>query len=175
MINKKNLWFLTLFSLILVLSVYYITMPSELLLTNSSDYLDTKKEDKDNEKKDEKVETTIEESSVITALKIANEEEIQEELDALKVVLSDSKSTADGKNEAFDKMKNINQLKAKEEEISKKLKEKYNLDSFVKIEGTTVKVVMNQSKHDKTLANNIMRTVQEHFDAAVYVSVEFKS
>ena len=34
MINKKNIWFLTLFSLILVLSVYYITMPSELLLTN---------------------------------------------------------------------------------------------------------------------------------------------
>ena len=34
MINKQNLWFLTLFSLILVLSVYYITMPSELLLNN---------------------------------------------------------------------------------------------------------------------------------------------
>ena len=33
MINKQKLWFLTLFSLILVLSVYYITMPSELLTT----------------------------------------------------------------------------------------------------------------------------------------------
>lgn len=37
MINKKSLWFLTLFSLILVLSVYYITMPSELLLTNNTE------------------------------------------------------------------------------------------------------------------------------------------
>ena len=36
MINKKSLWFLTLFSLILVLSIYYITMPSELLLTTST-------------------------------------------------------------------------------------------------------------------------------------------
>ena len=35
MINKQSLWFLTLFSLILVLSVYYITMPNDLLLTNS--------------------------------------------------------------------------------------------------------------------------------------------
>ena len=35
MINKKNLWFLTLFSLVLVLSVYYVTMPKELLLTNN--------------------------------------------------------------------------------------------------------------------------------------------
>ena len=31
MISKQNLWFLTLFSLILVLSVYYITMPNDLL------------------------------------------------------------------------------------------------------------------------------------------------
>lgn len=29
MINKKNLWFLTLFSLVLVLSIYYVTMPNE--------------------------------------------------------------------------------------------------------------------------------------------------
>ena len=36
MINKKSLWFLTLFSLILVLSVYYITMPSDLLLTTNN-------------------------------------------------------------------------------------------------------------------------------------------
>ena len=35
MINKKNLWFLTLFSLVLVLSVYYITMPRELMMTNN--------------------------------------------------------------------------------------------------------------------------------------------
>ena len=33
MINKEHLWFLTLFSLILVLSVYYVTMPSDLLLS----------------------------------------------------------------------------------------------------------------------------------------------
>ena len=31
MINKQGLWFLTLFSLILVLSVYYITMTNEIL------------------------------------------------------------------------------------------------------------------------------------------------
>ena len=37
MINKKNLWFLTLFSMILILSVYYITMPRELLLSNKAE------------------------------------------------------------------------------------------------------------------------------------------
>ena len=33
MVNKQGLWFLTLTSLALVLSVYYITMPNELLIS----------------------------------------------------------------------------------------------------------------------------------------------
>ena len=48
MINKKSIWFLTLFSLILVLSVYYVTMPSELLLTNNSDYTSKIDEEEEN-------------------------------------------------------------------------------------------------------------------------------
>ena len=42
MLNKQNLWFLTLFSLILVLSVYYITMPNDLLVNNSNEKTITK-------------------------------------------------------------------------------------------------------------------------------------
>ena len=45
MINKQNLWFLTLFSLILVLSIYYITMPSELLLTTGTNIKSEKDEE----------------------------------------------------------------------------------------------------------------------------------
>ena len=44
MISKQNLWFLTLFSLILVLSVYYITMPNEVLTSiNNGKVITTKK------------------------------------------------------------------------------------------------------------------------------------
>ena len=31
MINKQSMWFLTLFSLVLILGVYYVTMPNDLL------------------------------------------------------------------------------------------------------------------------------------------------
>ena len=63
MINKKSLWFLTLFSLILVLSVYYVTMPNELLLTNGSGYSKglekTQKTAKTDSSKNVKTEETI--------------------------------------------------------------------------------------------------------------------
>lgn len=165
MINKKNIWFLTLFSLILVLSVYYITMPSELLLTNSSNF---------SEEDETEPTVSIEESEVITALKVSDEEELQAEITKLKSVITDSKSTTDEKNEAFDKMKKLNINKALEEEIEKKLNETYSLDTFVKIEDSNVKVVVNSSEHDASLANNIMNTVQENFDSKMYITVEFK-
>ena len=33
MINKQNLWFISLFSLIMVLSIYYLTMSDDTLST----------------------------------------------------------------------------------------------------------------------------------------------
>ena len=61
MINKKSLWFLTIFSLILVLSIYYITMPSELLLNNKTEI----KEKKNKENNKDKVTVKVEESELI--------------------------------------------------------------------------------------------------------------
>ena len=68
MINKEHLWFLTLFSLILVLSVYYVTMPSDLLL--SSQVLN--QNEKNNE---EKVNLEVEESDVLVSLRLDLEED----------------------------------------------------------------------------------------------------
>ena len=65
MIKKKNLWFLTLFSLILVLSIYYITMPNELLITNNDSIIKNSDVNK-NEDNDKKVD--IMESDIISAL-----------------------------------------------------------------------------------------------------------
>lgn len=169
MINKKNLWFLTLFSLILVLSVYYITMPSELLLTNSSNYL---KEDKT---KIEKTSVEIEESEILTTLRVTSDENLEKQIDSLKEILSNEESSVEQKNKAFEKMKTLNENKVLEKEIEKKIEKNHNLKSFVKIENENIKVIINSDKHDTELANNIMRTVQEEFESKINVTVEFKN
>ena len=168
MINKKNLWFLTLFSLILVLSVYYITMPNELLLTNSSNYL------KD-ESKLKKTSVEVEESEILTALRVTSDEKLEKQIDELKAILNDAKTTVDEKNKAFEKMKSLNQNKVKEEELEKKVLDKHKLKSFIKIEDNNIKVTIEKSKHNTELANKIMRTIQEDFQDKVNITVEFKS
>lgn len=174
MINKKNLWFLTLFSLILVLSIYYITMPSELLLTNSSSYATD--DSKSSKSKTEKTKTTVkvEESDAITALRVTSDEELNDELAALKVVLTDTKSSTEEKNKAFEKMKELNMNKGEEEKLEEKLEEEFKYKTFVKIDGDQVKVVVNSKKHDTSLANKIMRTVQSNYENKMYITVQFK-
>ena len=166
MINKRSLWFLTLFSLILVLSVYYITMPSELLMaTNNGGSDDT-----------ETVSATTEneESAELVALRVESEEKMLDQITELKAVLTDSNSTTEEKNKAFEKMQELNKNSGTEESIENKIKEEFNLKSFVSIDETSVTVTIDSTKHDKELANKIMRSVQEEFETSMSISVKFQ-
>ena len=166
MINKKNLWFLTLFSLVLVLSVYYITMPSELLMTNNSENIENTKNDT--------VKTEIKEANVVEALKTEDNTNTLEEINKLKQTIANETSTTEDKNQAFDALKTLNQISSKEELIEEKIKTTHNMDSFVKIDGDQIRVVINSNEHSNTIANNIMRTVQNNFDTKKYISIQFK-
>lgn len=160
--NRKNLWFLTLFSLMLVLSVYYVTMPSELLLqTNVGD--------------EKKSKVVVEESDVLVALRVDAEEERVTAMSDLKKVLMDASSTVEQKNTAYESLQALNITKGKEEALESMIKEQYKLSSFVKIKDDQVQTVIVSKKHDTTLANNIMRTVQSEFEEKMYISVKFQA
>ena len=167
MINKENLWFLTLFSLILVLSVYYVTMPNDLLSKNSKTEITTKNKNK-------KEKASVKETSSLVAMRVSLEEERQEQMVSLQEKLTDDKATTDEKNNAYEQLKYLNQLQGQEEKIEKQIKEKLDLDSFVKIDEKNIEVVAIKDKHDNTIANNIMRLVQSNYDEKMYITVTFK-
>ena len=169
MINKKNLWFLTLFSLILVLSVYYITMPSELLMTTNNDYTNTKKVSKTEEPV-----VNVEESSILTALRIEAEEQVSNEIEELQAILVNADASPEEKNLAYEKIKNINNIRTEEEKLEKEINETFNLKAFVKINGDQIRVVISSDKHDSELANNIIRKIQENYEQNKYISVKFQ-
>lgn len=164
MINKRSLWFLTLFSLILVLSVYYVTMPSELLIGT------------DESEKTQTVSTneSSSESAELVALRVESEEKMLDEITELKKVLTSSKSTTKQKNEAFEKMQDLNKNKGVEETIENQIKKEFSLSSFVSIDGNNISVTVDSSKHDKALANKIMRQVQSQFEEPMSISVKFQ-
>ncbi len=155
MINKQKLWFLTLFSLILVLSVYYITMPNDLLKVDNIP-VDIKEED-----------------IVSTINELTDEEKIKEMAD-LRVVLTNVNSTIEEKNNAYEKLKLIEKNRGMEEELEHIIKEQYNLDSNVNLKDNQIKVTIKSKDNTYELANNIMRSIQEKFNEKMYISVKFE-
>lgn len=164
MIKKQNLWLLTLFSVILVLGVYYITMP------NSSSIL---KEEESKEVETNKTSLEIEEDTYITALKEEYEEETLKQIKELESLLNEKLTSTDEKNNAYLKIKALNDKKAEEEALMVNIKKEFSYDTFVKIENNDITVVVKTDKHDKTLANNIMRFIQKEYKYHKNISVKF--
>ena len=77
------------------------------------------------------------------------------------------------KNEAFDKMKQLNKNKGEEEKLENKIKEVHNLESFVKIKNNQIEITVKKDEFDSSLANNIMRTIQELYEEEKYITVKF--
>ncbi len=167
MINKKSLWFLTLFSLILVLSIYYITMPSELLLTTNTKIAENKKNTEPT--------VSVKESSALDALRAKSDEAMMKEEEELQTILTKSDSTVDEKNKAYEKMKELNSTRGEEEKIEKLILDEYKLKSFVKVEGSNIKVVVESKEHSLSQANNIMRSIQGNYEEQKFITVSFKN
>ena len=159
MINKKSIWFLTLFSLILVLSVYYITMPTELLINAPND--------------ETEIVTSVEENSILVALRVESDEQMLKDIENLQAILTNENSSLEEKNNAFDNMKALNAKRGEEEKLETKIKETYQLNSFIKIKDNAIEVIINSKEHSTEIANNIIRTIQENYQNKMYITVKF--
>lgn len=165
MISKKNLWFMTLFSIILVMAIYYISVPenSDSTLVNANINNETA------------LDVSIGESEAITALKVERDDELEHELNAIREVLMGEKFTTDEKNDAYESLKSLNTNKGKEENLEKLIKKNFNYNNFVKIDSSNVKIVMDTSEHSYELANQVINLVNNEFPNKVYVTVSFSA
>ena len=162
MINKKNVWFLTLFSLTLVLSIYYVTMP-----TANFDDITSNDTPVNNE------EESINNLSVVGSLNVEDEADVMKEIDSLKEKITSSEVSTNDKNTYFEELKIINKNSSKEETLESKIKEICKCDNFVKIDGSNIRVVLDSSTGSEKNANDIMRLVQGEFTDKKYISVKY--
>lgn len=161
MVNKQNLWFITLFSLILILGIYYVSIDDEV-----STVL---KEEANNS--EEVVE--INESDILVALEVEAEEEKQTMLQEYQDILLNGESTIEDKNVAYEKIQSLNSKTSEEEKLKKIIKDKFSLESFVKIKDNTISITAICKNHNAELANNIIREIQKEYTEEKYITVKF--
>ena len=161
MINKQNLWFVTLFSLILVLGIYYVTMGDETLSVLAGE---------------NNVSSPVEvkESDVIVALQVASDESVLKEMNEYQSILLDDTATIEEKNDAYNALQALSNSKTECEKIKKLITEKFKFDNFVKIDGDAISITIAAKDHNKEIATNIIREVQSLYDKQKYITVKFE-
>ena len=161
--NKQNLWFITLFSIVLILSIYYISIPNNLLEEYTSSSGDSNNTSE-----------VVNESSILVSLRVQDDEETLNTINELNTILLDKNKSKEEKNTAYESLKSINKTKGLEEQIETMLKDEFKYDSFVKISKDQINIVISSSEHNKDIANNIIKKVQSMYNTKKYITIKFQ-
>ena len=161
MINKQSIWFTFLFSVILILSIFYITM-NENELKDFIEPVDTNDST-----------LVVNESTEIVSLRVQNDEEVLETINNLQDIILSETSDLNEKNDAYNNLLLISSNKSEEEKIENIIKDEFKSEAFVKINGDNVTIVIDKDEHSYEIANKIIRRVNEEFKEQKYVTVKF--
>lgn len=165
MVNKQNLWFVTLFSIILILSIFYISINEDEIKTLAK--TDVQEVDTND------TTLVVSENTELVALRIQSDEENLLAMNELKEILLSETANIEEKNDAYNSLLTMSKNNSLEGELEDKINKEYQIESFVKIKNNNITVVLNKKDHNYEIANKIIRKVQESFDEYKYITVKF--
>ena len=107
-------------------------------------------------------------------MQVARDEELDALIATANETINNPESSTEDKNNAYEEMKGITDTKSLEDELEKLIQDTYQVANFIKVSTDRIEVVVATTNYDATLANNIMRTIQERFDKHMYITVKFE-
>lgn len=173
--NKRTVWFLTLLSLVAVISIYYVKerapMPFDGLAIFTKETTDATQLTKE----------TVDETKPVFAELVLFEEmrmEVRNERsklhEQLETKMTSSDYTAEEKNKAFEEMAELTKRTSAENLLEMEIRALGYPDAFVRTEDGTVKVtVLSVDGHSKKMANEIIHYIKTSWDDAGEVQVDF--
>ncbi|MDM5359651.1 SpoIIIAH-like family protein [Peribacillus sp. ACCC06369] len=193
LLKKQTVWLLTMLSLVVVLSVYYLTAPEEnaadMTATEEMEQAENKTESKTDSKADTKGENKSEketskntEGSSVTiasgdefeSLRMQIEDERAKLNEELTAKMGNTDLSAEERDEAYAKIEQLSETKVKENIIENLIVAMDYNAALVRVDGTDVKVSVKADKQTKTEANNIIRLVRKEVSDAQNVVVDFQ-
>jgi stage III sporulation protein AH len=199
LLKKQTVWLLTMLSLVVVLSVYYVTSPE-----NGEDYAFVE-ENKETNTVESNTEGTAKESSstnsevvmdnsteasqegtvississdeLFTALRLEMEDQRSKLVSDLQAIMASSEVSPEQKSEAYDKMIEVQTVSSKErvlETLIKAESDQYR-DVLVRADGENVRIIVKSTaNHSPSQANKIIQLVRSELGQK-QVAVEFNS
>lgn len=182
LLKKQTVWLLTMLSLVVVLSVYYITSP-EQQRSNMANVEDQSK-DADEKGTEDSITTSEDGKTVISGvasdevfetLRLELEDSRSELKEQLNTIIASTDLPAEKRSEAHDQMKQLDELATKESVLETLLKTMGYDDALVRADGEKVRITVKSKKEPSpTAANDIIQLVRTEIGALQNVAVEFQ-
>lgn len=190
MLKKQTVWLLTMLSLVVVLSVYYIMSPesknavqmqSEKSASDSGEVATEKAPAKQDTK--EKSGTETEKGTVVTetadddlftTYRLDLEDARSKEREELNAIVSSDDATAKEKSEAYDKMTALSEVEGTEKQLETLIKTQGYEDALVNAEGDKINITVKSDKHSKSKATAIIDLVAKEIKTMKDVAVTFE-
>lgn len=203
LLKKQTVWLLTMLSLVVVLSVYYLTSPESMKNTATTEQQQNNEPDenmvieeeesdaetttnsnaKDISSTDSKAtETTGSEASVKITSGDDEFETLRMQMDDERAKLSEELMTKVGNtdltteeiNKAYEAVEKLSETKVTEN-ILEGMIVSMNYDAaLVRVDGDNVKVTVRAKEHSRADANKIIRLVREEVEQANDINVDFQ-
>lgn len=184
LLKKQTIWLLTMLSLVVVLSVYYITSPEQTgkeIATVEEDEKQDKNKESGTDK--ERGETAEDEGKVVSsaagdevfeALRLELEEERSKRKEALRDTLASTDLPADKRSEAFDEIQKIDEVAQKEALLETLIIAMGYEDALVRADGDKVRITVKSDDPSPEKANEIIQMVKNEIDEMQTVAVTFQ-
>lgn len=172
--NKQALAFLTMFSLILMLSVYYVTLPPDSI--SVMEETDGSKEEtniSEGQEKEEDTSTSKNEQTDSDKLQEEINQKKEEELLKQSSVVADANSNDDTKKDALSTIDQLKEEQSLQKTVADGLKNEGYQNAVEIHEGICVVSIFEQ-KDDADLAKKIMNKVYELTNRKYLVELSFK-
>lgn len=150
--NKQAFTFLTLFSLILVLSIYYILLPP---VSNE--------------------ESVIENLTTIQQLQQQLDQKREDIIAKNNQIIAKESSTSDSINEALETISETKNITERESQIVDKIKELGYQEAYVEIDNETVKITVLKKEATSSDASKVIKEVLSLIGEQYQVEVKFIS
>jgi stage III sporulation protein AH len=184
LLKKQTVWLLTMLSLVVVLSVYYVTSPEqkgndlaavEQKAKEQTATKNTAASKKTEAKNDKTVVTTVAGDDAFAELRMQLEDQRSKQKAELEAEVASTDIPADKRSEAYDQMQKLSQTAQKEEVLETLIKTMGYEDALVRADGEKVNItVKSKKKHSPSAANDIIQLVKKEIGETNYVAVEFQ-
>ncbi|MCA0970125.1 SpoIIIAH-like family protein [Halobacillus litoralis] len=180
MVKKQTVWLLTMLSLLIVLSVYYMTSPDngEMAFIQDEEWSEMTDEASGEENVEVSGEDTvisqISTEELFATIRLEQQNKRDQLQEQLSEIVTSSDFTAQEKNEALERMETIKERQSKESILENTIRAGASYeDVLVRAEDDVIYVSVKASELSKTETNDIIQMVSDEFGEKT-VQVQFQ-